>query len=110
MNVYDVILQAAHVIEKEPYLFSYRQSRVRSCGSPACAIGWIGFCAGETELEKSEGLDDRTERLLGVDYWCTFEHRMSELDSKWNWSAANCATTLRAYAAKYHAPTKRTDA
>lgn len=111
MNVYDAIMKAADRIETDPSLFEYRQARVHGCGSPACAIGWIAFCAGESEQEKWGALDERSIRLLGVDYWHTFEVRMSSLVRRWTLNASDCATALRAYAAKYHAPKipKRSD-
>ena len=56
MNVREAILAAADHIETYPKKFSFASVEVpsrRSCGTPGCALGWIGHFAGSIELARA---------------------------------------------------------
>jgi hypothetical protein len=104
MNVYEAILKAADHIETNPKLFNYSENRIPDCGTPGCALGWIGHFLGlkgdyETVLQQmglhhlTEFSADRMDVVGGV-------------MSFWRHNAQACAKTLRLYAQEYHAPTK----
>lgn len=112
MNIYNAIMTAADHIESDPGSFNFSRSRVpAACGSPGCALGWIGFFLGTTGIHACDVAIE-----IGVD--CTlnpnrkpegnFYERVDALvGSEWIFNAAKCVKGLRLYAAKYHAP-KRT--
>lgn len=75
------------------------------CGTPACALGWIGFFAGisgenhraalpllgfSLDSDGAIGFYTRCDRIHGAD------------DYAWTRSATLCASVLRLYADKYH--------
>lgn len=103
MEIRQAILQAADHIGLNPDQFSFLERVTpEKCGTPACALGWIGFFAGARGENHREALP-----LLGLEHsaegaW-KFYDRCEELNSyKWKMSAGNCAATLRLYADKYH--------
>jgi hypothetical protein len=61
MNVREAILKAANQIEREPSCWSYMKDMVPECGTPGCALGWIGHFAGV------RGHIDNVAVLLGVE-------------------------------------------
>jgi len=110
--MYDAIMKAADQIETNPETFSFSATRIpgKDCGTPGCALGWIGhFSGGNRKLSflsvpPQLGLD-------GYDGDGDFYYRMKVLcrggdSSAWKFSASKCAETLRLYAEKYHAPEK----
>ena len=107
MEIYDAIMKAADHIAAKPHLFSYGSTDVpaNECGAPGCALGWICFVM-DVKREGETGLDGMALNTLGINYWGFngFDDRMNEINVKWSGSAKQCAITLRAYAAKYHAP------
>lgn len=112
MNVYDAMMKAADQIEARPDLFRFMSSDVpANCGSPGCALGWIGHFARRRDLTRH---DQVSKGLLGL-HPLEFYKRLSELDGEspefriigdWADDPALCASTLRAYAAKYHGDEK----
>ena len=128
-DVYTAIMKAADQIEWFPKDFRFSETCIPACGSPGCALGWIGaflgvrndgYNRGETnppffvaarqiipeELTTTGGITTygRPDRV--------FYTRMDELDelngtpparfNDWRHNAAECARCLRLYAAKYH--------
>lgn len=116
-DIYTAIMKAADHIERNPSLFNFSEHRKPDdCGTPGCAIGWIGLFSGR-EFPRScspfrEGgsptsgvSGDVVEPVLGVPA-DVFYSRMAHLAPGWTREAPLCASALRLYAAKYHAPAK----
>lgn len=121
MNIRRAIFRAAKHIEKYPRRWQYMSITVpKGCGTPACALGWIGYFAGL----QGQSLDDvaramglrRTKhpRNLvepGLPQW-TFYQRINRLVGKpsifdtgphlMSAEPREVATLLRQYADKYH--------
>lgn len=123
MQIYDAIMAAADQIEKRPKTFNFGISEVpRSCGSPGCALGWIGHFLGVwqaiahgdvlTEVAIRMGLHGVRGDWLLRSGQRIFYARMGWLNGHdcatqiswgaWTGDAALCAKTLRAYAEMYH--------
>jgi len=116
MNVYEAIMKAADHIERHPNEFMFTAAfcpEKPGCGSPGCALGWIGAFMGLG----ARGFMEVAMRLTGERFSTaddTFYGRMNNLNGKrvdWRKNPDKCARALRLYAAKYHAPAKprRTD-
>lgn len=98
------ILKAADQIETRPETFNFCETGIpHDCGSPGCALGWIGHFAS-TPVAGSV-LDVAVDFLrLGdhVDADAVFYERMSRLQYGWRDNAHDCAKTLRLYADAHH--------
>jgi len=108
MKIYDAIIKAAAHIERNPELFDYRLSHIPNCGSPGCAIGWIGHYLG---VPRSLSVVTQSKQIIGVEWGYrgngkTFVERMDAFESEafglWRRDAAECARVLRLYAEQYH--------
>ena len=109
MNIRQAILKAADSIEQNPTLFNFTSIQTPSadCGTPGCALGWIGF---HLEVANVWWKSPKFYRLLGLrsgtenvdDADQHFYDRMDELQRVWGHDANVCALTLRLYANKYH--------
>jgi hypothetical protein len=107
LNIRTAILKAADHIERHPGDFSFKEHRYpagAACGTPGCALGWIGFFAGLHQ----HGWDvTRTNEFLGIPYDLhvgnPFYERMDDLcgTTNWRFNVATCALGLRRYADKY---------
>ena len=110
MDIYTAIMKAADHIEQRPELFDFKHSEVPDpCGTPGCAIGWIGYFLGvEThhDLWFEPTLESMGFSGDAVDWQDDFYERMDSLAPSWKHNASECARGLRAYAKKYHAPEK----
>ncbi len=106
MNIRQAILKAADSIEDNPKLFLFSCVSIPSpdCGTPGCAIGWIGYHMGLPTGEWMGAGDRSIYSLLGIDkYDCCFEHLTETVGSrKWMGSAKKCAKALRLYADVHH--------
>lgn len=99
------ILKAAEHIEARPadFLFTWGDIPLR-CGSPGCALGWIGHFAG---FGRFDSYMDVAVEFLGLEGWLVadsvFYERVSKLmhGQKWFHSAPLCAQGLRLFADKY---------
>jgi len=101
MNIRTAILKAADSIEQNPKMFDYDSVDIPDCGSPACALGWIGFHLGMSC--KKHGLGRDVCRALGIKRQASFPELTLFCGShKWKDSAPECAKALRLYADKYH--------
>ena len=109
-EVRSAILQAADHIEVTPSAFSYGSCIIPAgrCGSPGCAVGWIGFFANCSRLTSmSMVCRDVLKLPVEVSAWGTsteyvaFENRMTLINPLWRYSS-NVAASLRLYADKYH--------
>lgn len=109
MNIYDAIMKAADHIERNPSEFRFLRSAVPSapfCGSPGCALGWIGVFSASKAIDSG----DVAQQVLcvpnedGLSSELTFYNRMNDLLSDTNWirHADLCARGMRLYAKKYH--------
>jgi hypothetical protein len=117
MNIRQAILRAADHIESTPKEFNFQSVYIPDgpgCGTPGCALGWIGHFAGYDEQRAvAESGDSATvlyigRKVLGVK--CEghmlnrneFYARMDTLAGGWQHGAVACARGLRLYADKYH--------
>lgn len=113
MNIRDAILKAADHIEGSPRLFNFGKCATpHDCGTPGCALGWIGFFAGKQfhgaivcDVAASIGIPGNVRGSSEG----TFYERMNKLcaddDRIWIEDAAACARGMRLYADKYHPAT-----
>jgi hypothetical protein len=97
-------MRAADHIERNPHLFEFLRIAVPECGSPGCAIGWVGHFAGQ---ERGRIVDGVCTDFFGVAP-LTFYERLDKVYGSTGWQndPAQCASALRLYAAKYLAPPK----
>jgi len=111
MKIREAILKAADSIEQNPKLFNFGSCYAPNtdCGTPGCALGWIGLHAGMAINTRGDrigkfvgSLDGVANLTIGDKDAFTFYFRMSKLESLWKSSASMCAKTLRFYADKYH--------
>ena len=113
-DIYTAIMKAADQIEYHPERFNFGSVDFPDCGSPGCALGWIGHFLGYTETKYHSyrhGVLTVTDDLgITADSHCDhnneFYSRMNNLVPGWKGKAKQCAKALRLYAAKYHAPEK----
>jgi hypothetical protein len=123
MNIRDAILKAADHIERNPGEFNFGSTKIPDgpgCGTPGCALGWIGaFCGVVEAANKVQDIDScyygwrcialvcsetdngKQKPLMRMDSG-QFYARMSGLVSDWMCRADACARALRLYADKYH--------
>lgn len=116
-DIYDAIMKAADHIERNPKEFDFWNNFVPgSCGTPGCALGWIGYFLGIRQ--RSDSQYDVT-RAIGTGP-TEFYSRMTELVGSNLWKgidkqylgvprsevAAACGRGLRLYAEKYHGEEK----
>lgn len=124
MNIYNAIMKAADHIERNPQEFSFVSVVIpkEPCGSPGCALGWIGHFAGAARphtrsiscVAANETYDEETRRLLRLESpllgitQAEFYERMKDASGShdWRYSAPHCAVALRLYAEKYHGEEK----
>lgn len=117
MNIRQAILKAADHIERNPSAFNFgavRFPKPNDCGTPGCALGWIGVFAGLPDmyarsLDRSDSwcVLRAAREVLGLPDKChtdsVFYERMDEVaGTDWRHSAATCARALRLYADRYH--------
>ena len=105
-NIRTAIMKAAGSIEQNPDIFSFGSIKCPDpdCGTPGCAIGWMGFHMGMEGLSSME-LFTRVNSSLGINgIGIEFYGRMDAVfgGHKWKHSATNCAKALRLYADKFH--------
>lgn len=100
-TIYEAIMKAAHTLESDPRLWDWWSGFVpASCGTPGCALGWIGFHLGQ-----KKGAGFYSQEAIGVDSF-EFYQRMRQIspEGAWKKSGKTAAAALRLYAEKYHAP------
>jgi hypothetical protein len=119
MNAYQAILKAADHIQAHPALFDFERTRVPGdCGTPGCALGWIGHFAGRTQaripllfglsflhrgiaIVTTEGGADSVITVTAREFY----ERMDFLAvGNWRQDARVCAGAMRRYAESYHRP------
>lgn len=104
MGAYNAIMKAADHIESNPKSFEFCSINMPTlCGTPGCALGWVGFFAGNRRPD----MCDVAEKVLGLsieDGDQEFYDRMDGLVNRWRTNPMRCAKGLRLYAEKYHAP------
>jgi len=121
-TTYEAILQAADHIGSHPADFNFMAQHIPTgCGSPGCALGWIGYFAKIKPVAYYSFADVAHDVLrLGLEskeaLWRygaahEFYDRIGDickefglLKSDWMFNATACAMALREYAEKYHAP------
>jgi len=107
MDIYNAIMKAADQVQREPDRYDFGGGMTPDCGSPSCMLGWIGHFLG---LKQACNMD--VGKALGLPTTRPFYERVSDLlgHSGYIRSAADAAQGMRLYAAKYHAPARRSDA
>ena len=109
MNIREAILKAADHIGRNPNEFQFWSITTPEhpgCGTPGCALGWIGTFCGLRHV----GPIAVAQRALGLvnengwDHAKVFYDRMRAIPEARGWSdsAAVCSRALRLYADKYH--------
>lgn len=112
MNVRSAILRAALHIESRPDDFDFmstQRPKSGTCGTPGCALGWIGFFLDiETPPEGSDTFLCRVNNALGVSSY-EFYDRMDSIDrafrgvpGTWTTNPFRCHVALRVYASQFH--------
>lgn len=126
MDIYSAVMKAADHIERNPQEFNFNTAiipRSAGCGTPGCALGWIGTFAGLWEswggcgdlvpgyLGLSPGTHPRYGGATNPHPTFAFYSRMDAAYGSHEWihGAAECANALRLYAAKYLKPAPRYD-
>jgi len=110
-QVYSAVMKAADHIERHPELFDFdERSGPHDCGTPACALGRIGFFAGSLYefWDGSLSIYGVAYRTFGMrdngdnDGATTFYTRMNQLvGHDWKVDASICAKGLRLLAQDY---------
>lgn len=122
MNIYDAIMKAADQIEKNPELWDFNTLAIPECGTPGCALGWIGHfskCKISKEA-KLVGMVPQQTYLgnvalsMGLPSESSFYERINDLagHNGLDWwlskaSTNDIARVLRLYAEKYHGHEKQ---
>lgn len=104
MNAYEATMKAADHIERNPQLFNFSCAIVPDCGTPGCALGWIGYFMG---IEGGRSIGNAIDKLGMSDHGKQFYDRMWWVTGKnecWRDSPQMVAEKLRLYAAKYLKP------
>lgn len=103
-TLYAAIHLAADHIERNPSEFDFSEYAIPiRCGSPGCAIGWVGFFSSYGTYSTIN------DSIMGVSE-STFYDRMDDIsaalysNTDWIYRADLCAAVLRAYARRYHKP------
>jgi len=98
-DIRTAILQAADHIERYPDAWNFHKLRVPDCGSPGCALGWIGYFLGmepQTKIYK-------VLQILGLESDFQFYRRLNDsVERQWRNKPALAVKALRLYADKYH--------
>ncbi len=114
MNIRAAVLEAADRIEAEPDRFDFGSISIpgMTCGTPGCALGWVGAYMGLQATESLSAVSSLSAVCvaLGADGGAlTFYNRMDEMqcrfgpnDSHWSDNARVCAAMMRKYADQYH--------
>lgn len=101
------IYRAADRIERNPKLWSFAKTSIPDCGTPGCALGWIGVELGFEQRAGIFGVGVALYPELANIYttpgnaMSKFYDAMSDIDWKWTSDAGVAAKTMRAYADKY---------
>lgn len=110
MNVYEAMMKAADHIEKNPRLFDFDVCAIpNECGTPGCALGWIGVFAGVAPGKSIHAVADYDDgsSILKVSQRKFYDQMDALVGVDWIDSASLCAVGLRRYAEKYHGDLKR---
>ena len=113
MNIRTATLKAADSIEQNPDNYLFMSNQKPDCGTPGCALGWVGFHLGVAENENGCSLyhlvvADVLGFIAPPDTFVyadrPFYGRMDDINNsiEWRHSAKKCAAALRLYADKYH--------
>lgn len=113
MSFRDAILQAAKHIEEDPQDFQFMTWKIpNSCGSPGCALGWVGYFAGvdignASTVAKAMGYEDpyevdRADMSFYRDVEALLPKTGKESYLNWQTDPKVCAKGLRLYADKYY--------
>jgi hypothetical protein len=105
LDIRAAFLAAADHIERHPDQFDFMSCAKPVCGTPGCALGWVGsFLGVEPDPERLFSYPEDVAIACGVsNFAAQFYNRMDKLgDFDWSGNAAECANALRAYADKYH--------
>lgn len=121
-TIYEAVMRAADHIERNPREFDFHSPALPmapGCGTPGCALGWIGYFGS---VRGYGGCGDRVPLYLGLSEEShpqyaggrfkhptfAFYNRMDAVfgSNEWINSATACARAMRLYAAKYLQPAK----
>jgi len=107
-SIQTALLTTADLFETNPVRYGYGCTLVPDCGTPGCAVGYVGFFMG---LKAGTGcwVDGDCASIIGVSH-NVFIRRMDAFEGTlhymdWRSNAADCAKALRLYADEYHPET-----
>lgn len=103
IDIRTAILRAAIQIRNNPDSFKFSSSSIPSqggCGTPGCAIGWIGCFLGCKDILEAFEVVEGAPFAAGA----RFYDRMNELSGSAHWIEYPelCSQALCLYADKYH--------
>lgn len=112
MSIREAIEYAADRIERHASEYNFLSTaRPTPCGTPGCALGWIGYYLGVNEPTDGEPKTflSLVENRLGVSC-AEFYDRMDAYHpdrsqygrGTWTTNAQRCAYALRMYAVEFH--------
>jgi hypothetical protein len=97
------ILSTAKLFEEKPDLWNWSNTQVPDCGTPGCALGYIGTAleipAGKAVVWVEEVLGYKD--IFSVQSKFYADMNDASRDYGWNLSASGASKALRAYADKY---------
>ena len=112
MNIRKAILKAADSIEKHEDQYRFGSIDIPDgCGTPGCALGWIGHHLGWKEEEYVDGdFFDSISKVLGIEHHNRFYDRMDDIGPEFFalWTPQEAADGLRKYADVWH-PAQRAE-
>jgi hypothetical protein len=104
MNIRQAILSAADSIEQQPDSYKFSAIGLPDCGSPACALGWIGHHLGFS-MCLGDIINRATKIISGKENHTEFYRQMEGIcDRRFfsKWTTTEIADGLRLFADKYH--------
>jgi hypothetical protein len=113
VNIRQAILKAADHIERNPRSFDFHRLTVPGgCGTPGCALGWIGYFGGvKSDCDGLQASNIDVSRFIGLNGETgVFYKRLGDVLKSsgrtdwysWSQRADYCAEALRIYADLYH--------
>lgn len=108
MEVREALLKTATLFTDHPEVFNFKEVQIPgNCGSPGCALGYIGFFLGMTGDDQF--ISGSVCEALGIESTFIFESLTKVYGNRdWYDSAAKCAEALRMYADVHHPEIKKT--
>lgn len=98
-QIRSAILRTAELFEREPGMFMFHNCDIPGCGTPACALGWIGAYLG---IRAGEGIFLASEAMGHADTGRFYSDMWTISPSGWRTTPQVLVKNLRAYADKFY--------